>query len=228
MRFSSYVAGIVGAALMLLVPAAQAQTISLIISETAPPYASPPPPYPYNSVTVPLSDTASLSKFTIDGLTFNGAQASLSGNAINFNTFGVSGPEGSAPLYISVIVKNSGLPVSSFYTNHGYSSTVVSTSSYTGYSDVYGVTDASLTAPVTGNVTGAVTPVTTTGSTIALYLTLSGYKPSDGITPSISGATVLTVPEPNAVLIGLLGLPCMGAVVFFARRRSAAMAALVA
>ena len=37
---------------------------------------------------------------------------------------------------------------------------------------------------------------------------------------------VASVPEPNGILIGLLGLPCMGAVVYFSRRCSSRMAAV--
>jgi hypothetical protein len=39
---------------------------------------------------------------------------------------------------------------------------------------------------------------------------------------------VYSVPEPTGVLLGLVGLPCLGAVVFFTRRRFAGMSPLVA
>jgi len=41
---------------------------------------------------------------------------------------------------------------------------------------------------------------------------------------SFTSQAVLALPEPDGVLIGMLGLPCMGLVVFFARRRASSMA----
>lgn len=51
---------------------------------------------------------------------------------------------------------------------------------------------------------------------------------TDKWTATANVSEVHAVPEPTGVLIGLVGLPCLGAVVFFSRRRFAGMASLVA
>jgi hypothetical protein len=54
----------------------------------------------------------------------------------------------------------------------------------------------------------------------------SGYVDHWSATASVT--PVYSVPEPTGVLMGLVGLPCLGAVVFFSRRRFAGMSALAA
>jgi hypothetical protein len=82
----------------------------------------------------------------------------------------------------------------------------------------------------TANSVGSLKASNTTSQIVAagtLYdLTQSGLILTDGSGPvSQTMTSVVAAPEPNGVLIGLLGLPCMGVVVYFARRRTSAMAA---
>jgi hypothetical protein len=155
------------------------------------------------------------------------------GYAVNFNTSSVSGTETTGKT-ITITVTDYAFPgeVTSFQSIHGYSVMVGSSSLYKAHSTVDGTSDSSTTAPIGGGGgLGALTTVhtPTDPSEIVFTATLQSFKPFHGITPSISGGTLLTVvPEPNAMLIGLLGVPCMGAVVYLARRRSAALAGMVA
>jgi hypothetical protein len=231
MRFVSYAAGLIVAALIVLAPAARvkADMIDLTITDGSKTY------------TTGFGDSftgVSLPTFTLDGVTIKGATAvatTTGGDAINFNTSSVSGTETSGKT-ITITVTDKAFPaeVTSFQTAHGYSIQVGGSSVYQANSTVSSTSDASTTASTLGGGTlgGSTTVAAPNDPTlIVLSASLSGFSQYDGVHPSISAATVLTVPavpEPNAFLIGVLGLPCMGAVVYFARRRSAAMAAMVA
>jgi hypothetical protein len=59
---------------------------------------------------------------------------------------------------------------------------------------------------------------------------LGGIIEVNGKGPNVKffAQAVVSLPEPAAVLIGLLGVPCMGLVVFFARRRTVSTAAAMA
>ena len=240
---------------MFLAPAGQVQaqeTFRLQIGTNAPPMSGPYNGNVYNAaaVTVAPGGTTIMPANTIvigtgNTLSFSANASIDAGNdLISFGGGNVTSKGtglGSTPVYIVLTVRNYTGTVTSFATDLGITGAVVK-STYSGYSTVLGTSDYSQGLNITNNSgavnnQGAAYNVTNpTGSTIVLTLELTNFlsptqntNPKGG-PPSISAnvSLVSAVPEPNAMLIGLLGLPCMGAVVYFARRRSTAMAAMVA
>jgi hypothetical protein len=81
------------------------------------------------------------------------------------------------------------------------------------------------------NPTSATKSVPTVGTFTLSEVSIFGANSSgyvDHWTATASVTPVYSVPEPTGVLMGLVGLPCLGAVVFFSRRRFAGMSALAA
>jgi hypothetical protein len=93
------------------------------------------------------------------------------------------------------------------------------------------------TTPSTGTVSAVATgpnqtssqniTFTPRGNSFSLQETGTIFQTSAGKT-AFTSSVVVSLPEPNGVLIGMLCLPCMGAVVFFARRRSFGMGPVAA
>jgi hypothetical protein len=220
MRFS-YSAALLVAGLMFLAPAVRADMITLTISDGTTSY----------SATGDAASGVTLGNFTLDGVSFRGASAFTSnsgGESVNFGTSLASGPGGeTAGKTISYTITDSSVPGSytSFVTSGAYSQAVKSgtttaTSSVNGSSDYPGIVVPNNNANGTN---GPITKITSPSNPTSVTLsgTIVGFNMTPKLPTTLSASTALNVPEPNGVLLGLLGLPCLGGVVYFARRRSA-------
>jgi hypothetical protein len=175
----------------------------------------------------------SIPNFTLDGVSFRGVSAfEVSGpDSLNFSA-SLSGKENGATITYTVVDTTAGGlltgPYSSFTTTTGLTQGVKG-GTVTAQSTVNTTVGPSVTIPYSLSSAESITsaskaiPAPGTITTITLSGTITGFHMNTA-PPSFSASTKLVVPEPNGVLIGLLGLPCMAAVVYFSRRRASAMA----
>jgi hypothetical protein len=225
MRFFGYSAALLVAGLMFVAPTVRADMITLTISDGTTSYTA----------TGDAATGVSLNNgvpFTLDGVKFVGASAFTSSSGGESVTFGAtlsSGKNGeTSGKSISYTITDASVPgaYTSFQTTGGFTQPVASGTTL-AMSTVNGTSDANLTIPnTTTPANGVVTTIASVSNptSVTIHGTIVGFNMTPGKPSGLTVSTLLNVPEPNGVLLGLLGLPCLGGVVYFARRRSSAMA----
>jgi len=226
MRFRSYAAAMLAAAAVFcLAPAARADIVNIVITDGTTTYDSSVPTQGSQS-----AGQASLNNFTLDGVKFTSVGANSldnGGETLNFTSTLSSKNGQTAKTTITVTVTDTLTGgYSSFYTTGGLTQTIKAGTFNVG-STVNGTSDVPVVVPSASQGTTIPVTVASPGSSASIIqtATITGFVMTPKIQTGFTNTTVLTaVPEPTGVLIGLLGLPCMGAVVFFARRRASEMA----
>lgn len=227
MRISSYAATVIAAALFAISPQAARADFLSVNGNTS---STGSLVIDYDSNTG-IYSAATKTGQTYDGLHFS-FQASVSGNTLLLSGYAYGT---ASPASLNIVYDQSGLSGSLLYSTLGLSTspgfTAGSVSSNATANSVSTQTQT-VTNGTAGQGAALTSPTITTGATTVaeLSLTLSdGYMSTATANTNFRATAVLSaVPEPTGVLMGLLGLPCLGAVVFLARRRSAAMASMVA
>jgi hypothetical protein len=223
MRFLRFGAGLlVVATLFVTVSSSRADLITVTVTDGTTTYTG-------SSST----GDATIPNFTLDGVTFRGVDAFeiFGPDSLNFQA-GLSGKESSGKTItytVTDVTFSASLPATGFYTSTGLSAGVKS-GTLTAGSTVDSVAGPSVTIPFSSTAASSINSTNTSipsssSLTVTLTGTITGFQMKSS-PPTFSAATNFTVPEPTGVLMGLLGLPCLGAVVFFSRRRS--LAALAA
>ena len=249
MPFSRIKAGLLaGVAMLVLVPSAQAQFSAssyAIISSGSDIFVDvvggTPSIYDVSGTASISSFTATANSLSLTGM-IDGYTLSVSGS---FNAGATSGP---GLLAYTTSLTPGGGAVGDFFTIYtlagDYTTPVGSPLTYTNTQTASGLNNSTNLAAFVGvlnadyvntyyaNPVGSLQGGDTTAQsvTVGSFYDLYQYGAiqTDGTGPVSQTMTSIVTPEPNSVLLGLLGLPCMGIVVYFARRRSSTLTAEVA